>query len=566
MMIATESVIAKKRLKITFSGRRVEAETHPHAYGLEHFRPTLDDRNASICGGNDYDGETRISSGDVPTENKTNIKFSVPIGKKRGSPYELDIPFKKLKFDRSVVQQCSTVLKRLMQHQCGWPFLKPVDPVALNIPDYFSIISRPMDLGTIKSKLENNLYIGVEEFAADVRLTFSNAMLYNPPGNFVHAMADKLNKMFETGWKALETKWNNESARVARDALLDKKIKEINIPGQNEPKTPPLQTVVPKNRTLILAKIKNVTFGELGKVPLQEECTAKSSGDDEKGTNGGIARSSNCEMCGVQSCKCGVANVSNIPAPADLPSERANNAGDACAGPASLARNTSASQTGKGDRDSDGTLSGADEESTYPSSETKTSAMEATSREDWSDPSLDVQLSPKKALRAAMLKSRFADTILKAQQKTLLDHGDKADPTKLQQEKERLEQRQREEKARIEAQIKAAGVAARMRAEVELKERRGREREAARLALQKMEKTVDIGENLETLKELEMLSGCSLSLCLPESDDGSEVLLGVCDSNSGNALERLGLYMKDDYLEDDEEETVVSGEEGELVQ
>lgn len=34
----------------------------------------------------------------------------------------------------------------------------------------------------------------------------------------------------------------------------------------------------------------------------------------------------------------------------------------------------------------------------------------------------EVQLSPKKALRAAMLKSRFADTILRAQQKTLLEH------------------------------------------------------------------------------------------------------------------------------------------------
>lgn len=40
----------------------------------------------------------------------------------------------------------------------------------------------------------------------------------------------------------------------------------------------------------------------------------------------------------------------------------------------------------------------------------------------WSTPDFPVQLSPKKALRAAMLKSRFADTILKAQQKTLLEH------------------------------------------------------------------------------------------------------------------------------------------------
>lgn len=40
----------------------------------------------------------------------------------------------------------------------------------------------------------------------------------------------------------------------------------------------------------------------------------------------------------------------------------------------------------------------------------------------WSATLLDIQLSPTKALRAAKLKSRFAATILKAQQKTLLDH------------------------------------------------------------------------------------------------------------------------------------------------
>jgi hypothetical protein len=53
-------------------------------------------------------------------------------------------------------------------------------------------------------------------------------------------------------------------------------------------------------------------------------------------------------------------------------------------------------------------------------------------------------LSPSKALRAAMLKSRFAGTIVKAQQKALLDH--KIDPAKLQLEKERLEKRQQEGK------------------------------------------------------------------------------------------------------------------------
>ncbi|KAK9163580.1 hypothetical protein Syun_004482 [Stephania yunnanensis] len=43
------------------------------------------------------------------------------------------------------------------------------------------------------------------------------------------------------------------------------------------------------------------------------------------------------------------------------------------------------------------------------------------------------QLSPSKSLHAAMSKSRFADTILKAQQKTL-STGERVDPLKVKQE------------------------------------------------------------------------------------------------------------------------------------
>lgn len=81
--------------------------------------------------------------------------------------------------------------------------------------------------------------------------------------------------------------------------------------------------------------------------------------------------------------------------------------------------------------------------------------------------------------------------------------------------------------------------------------------------IKQMERTVVIGENLEIFKELEMLSGCSLSPRLPESDDGSEVVSG---SFEGNPLQQLGLFMKDDYLDcDDEEEMVLNGEEGEIL-
>lgn len=75
-----------------------------------------------------------------------------------------------------------------------------------------------------------------------------------------------------------------------------------------------------------------------------------------------------------------------------------------------------------------------------------------------------------------------------------------------------------------------------------------------------MEKTAEIDDNLEILKDLEMLRG--------------SVFEAIEASHLGNPLERLGLFIKDDYLggddddeaEDDDERAILSGdgEEGEI--
>lgn len=61
--------------------------------------------------------------------------------------------------------------------------MAPVDPVAQGIPDYFSVIKHPMDLGTIRVKLQSNSIPSLESFVQLVRLVFHNAVLYNKPGD-----------------------------------------------------------------------------------------------------------------------------------------------------------------------------------------------------------------------------------------------------------------------------------------------------------------------------------------------------------------------------------------------
>jgi hypothetical protein len=73
----------------------------------------------------------------------------------------------------------SPILKQLTEHEYGWIFNEEVDPVKLNLPDYFDTVKQPMDLGTIKKKLDSLSYKLPEQFAIDVRLTFNNAISYN---------------------------------------------------------------------------------------------------------------------------------------------------------------------------------------------------------------------------------------------------------------------------------------------------------------------------------------------------------------------------------------------------
>jgi bromodomain-containing protein 3 len=83
------------------------------------------------------------------------------------------------------------------QHKWAWVFNEPVNAEELGCTDYYTIIKNPMDLGTVKKKLEEGQYTSPEQFAEDVRLIWANAKLYNPPGNDVHHMATSLEEVFE---------------------------------------------------------------------------------------------------------------------------------------------------------------------------------------------------------------------------------------------------------------------------------------------------------------------------------------------------------------------------------
>lgn len=89
------------------------------------------------------------------------------------------------------------MLSMLSAHKFAQPFLDPVDPVALGIPDYKTIVREPMDLGTVKKKLKGKEYKNPAQMLVDIRKIWANSFLYNPVSSAMHSMTGEMNEYFQ---------------------------------------------------------------------------------------------------------------------------------------------------------------------------------------------------------------------------------------------------------------------------------------------------------------------------------------------------------------------------------
>ena len=83
------------------------------------------------------------------------------------------------------------------------PFREPVDWKALGLFDYPQVIKKPMDLGLIKKKLNEQKYKSIHDAADDVRLIWKNCMTYNADGSDFYNLAQTMAKKFEEKFEKL---------------------------------------------------------------------------------------------------------------------------------------------------------------------------------------------------------------------------------------------------------------------------------------------------------------------------------------------------------------------------
>uniref|UniRef100_F6VVE4 RING-type E3 ubiquitin transferase n=1 Tax=Macaca mulatta TaxID=9544 RepID=F6VVE4_MACMU len=93
-------------------------------------------------------------------------------------------------------RKCERLLLFLYCHEMSLAFQ---DPVPLTVPDYYKIIKNPMDLSTIKKRLQEDysMYSKPEDFVADFRLIFQNCAEFNEPDSEVANAGIKLENYFE---------------------------------------------------------------------------------------------------------------------------------------------------------------------------------------------------------------------------------------------------------------------------------------------------------------------------------------------------------------------------------
>jgi hypothetical protein len=76
-------------------------------------------------------------------------------------------------------EACLGAVRKVRGCRQAGPFQEPFDWRECEVLDYPWIVTNPMDLGTVERELCTGRYCSTEAFARDMRLIFSNAMVFN---------------------------------------------------------------------------------------------------------------------------------------------------------------------------------------------------------------------------------------------------------------------------------------------------------------------------------------------------------------------------------------------------
>nr|CCA25319.1 conserved hypothetical protein [Albugo laibachii Nc14] len=111
---------------------------------------------------------------------------------------------------------CMTIIQRLLHEELAELFARPVDPETDGCVDYLDRISNPMDLGTVRIRVQQHFYQSWEMFKSDVELVWHNCETYNARDSVIVSYANTLRRMFGQMCKCAE----RHGARTLSDTKM----------------------------------------------------------------------------------------------------------------------------------------------------------------------------------------------------------------------------------------------------------------------------------------------------------------------------------------------------------
>lgn len=149
----------------------------------------------------------------------------------------IDKELKTLNSIASNLHRCRAVFNRLCVSKDAEPFLEQVPMGDKFASDYYSVITSPMWLREIHSRLNDGTYDNEFDFAWDVRLLFRNCRQYNVKGSSLYKAADKLSLLFDRlfiHWVYnVQDKSVDDAAKGAWDDWFHLKYFDSNDPTEN---------------------------------------------------------------------------------------------------------------------------------------------------------------------------------------------------------------------------------------------------------------------------------------------------------------------------------------------
>jgi hypothetical protein len=147
------------------------------------------------------------------------------------------------------MQQCLSVLDKLTRHAISKLFAQPVDPDHDNLPNYTTVVTRPMDLGTVRKKLLSGEYPTVAAWREDMDLIWLNSLAFHPRGSLISTVTLELQSLFrkysahltespDADWLSKLCALRDEVNTVPRPASMG--------PPRREGSKPPLQRSQPE--------------------------------------------------------------------------------------------------------------------------------------------------------------------------------------------------------------------------------------------------------------------------------------------------------------------------------